>query len=728
MKQKKLWLQIAIALSLGTAYSANAAFICDNDNLVAINAIQSTGGNSPHLGESVYVKGVITALDLEYDKSAKSDYVKGFYVESQSPDDNQQTSDGIYVYANKISLADASALQTGYSVCLQGEVDENFGNTQIDISQDITKYKVGDDVGLPNAVDLNIGTDETLPQAMERYEGMKVKLTASSDMRVTRNFSFDYSSFRNNMVLSHLAALQKPTQLYVPESAEAKALEAKNKQNQLYVDTDKKPANGENPFMPSFGPEIAYIRTGDTVTNMEGVISYSFGKYRIAPTNIILAGDLIRNNDRITPPKLANSGDIRVASFNVLNFFNNVMPDADPNPTGQNRGAITEDEFELQRTKIVNALTSMNADVVGLVEIENNGFGENSAIKNLLDALNDDIKDTSAHYQFIATKGNGPIGNDAISVGLLYRPSKVKPVGDVMDIKMPAQAFSYMGQKKGQEPESITVGKSQRDSLLQKFEVVAKGNLNEGSEFSVAVSHFKSKGSQCKEDFDEYNSPIPLTSSGKIDKSAVHKEGYVDDLQGSCNNFRVAAATTLGSYINENVTGDVLLLGDLNAYGQEDPIKVLTDYDSSVQGARTIMAAGNTTLNNKPLYSTPTKITKNYGFTDLNSKLHGKGVFSYSYEGELGTLDYALANESFASKVVSVEDWHTNSLESNLFEYPSKYTGDLAKSENAFSSSDHDPIIVALNFPKTTKHHRSSGALSLDWLLLLTLLGFKRKR
>ena len=35
----------------------------------------------------------------------------------------------------------------------------------------------------------------------------------------------------------------------------------------------------------------------------------------------------------------------------------------------------------LQRTKIVNAITAMNADIVGLMEIANNGFGEKSAIK-----------------------------------------------------------------------------------------------------------------------------------------------------------------------------------------------------------------------------------------------------------------------------------------------------------------------------------------------------------
>ncbi len=564
---------------------------------------------------------------------------------------------------------------------------------------------------------------------MERYEGMKVTLTASSDMRVSRNFSFDYSSYRNNMMLSHLAPLQKPTQLYMAQSLEAINLQQKNAQNQLYVDTDKKPASGDMPYMPNFNPDTSYIRVGDTVTNLEGVISFSYGKYRIAPTNVITEGDLIRNNDRIETPKIANKGDIRVASFNVLNYFNNIVDGAAPNPTGQNRGATSEEEFLLQQAKIVNAITSMNADIVGLVEIENNGFGDNSAIKNLLDALNNNIKDVDSQYSFIATADAGPIGADAISVGMLYRQSNVVPIGEMKDIVMPAQQFTFQGVKGSADLAPVEVTKGQRDSMLQQFEVVAKNGLKAGSTFSVVVSHMKSKGSQCKEDYDEYVSPVPLSSSGKIDtKKAQHVSNYSDDLQGNCNNFRVAASTVLGDYIKENVTGDVLLLGDLNAYGQEDPVKVLTDYDSTVTGARTIMAAGNTSVDGKVLHAEPTAVTNNYGYIDLNSKLHGKGVFSYSYGGELGTLDYALANSDLAKKVVGVEDWHINSLESNLFEYPSKYTGDLPKSENGFSSSDHDPIIVALDFNKSTKRHHSSGSLGLNWLLLLTLFGYKRKK
>ncbi len=105
------------------------------------------------------------------------------------------------------------------------------------------------------------------------------------------------------------------------------------------------------------------------------------------------------------------------------------MVGGDANPTGSNQGAPTVAEFELQRTKIVSAITRLNADVVGLMEIENNGYGDNSAIANLVAALNAAQPDEADHYRWIASPDGKPINTDAITVGLIYRPAKVTPEG-----------------------------------------------------------------------------------------------------------------------------------------------------------------------------------------------------------------------------------------------------------------------------------------------------------
>lgn len=82
---------------------------------------------------------------------------------------------------------------------------------------------------------------------------------------------------------------------------------------------------------------------------------------------------------------------------------------------------------------------------------------------------------------------------------------------------------------------------------------------------------------------------------------------------------------------------------------------------------------------------------------------------------------------------MNVSDWHINSTESNQFEYGHKYGNQLHKSENAYSSTDHDPVIIDLNYnlPKAvsdtqTKSKDSGGSLGLWSILLLGGLGWLR--
>jgi uncharacterized protein len=59
-----------------------------------------------------------------------------------------------------------------------------------------------------------------------------------------------------------------------------------------------------------------------------------------------------------------------VASFNVLNYFDGDGQGGDF-PTA--RGAVTPSELERQTAKLVDAIKRIDADVVGLIEIENDG-------------------------------------------------------------------------------------------------------------------------------------------------------------------------------------------------------------------------------------------------------------------------------------------------------------------------------------------------------------------
>ncbi|WP_322740418.1 Calx-beta domain-containing protein, partial [Aeromonas salmonicida] len=230
----------------------------------------------------------------------------------------------------------------------------------------------------------------------------------------------------------------------------------------------------------------------------------------------------------------------------------------------------------------------------------------------------------------------------------------------------------------------VAINQGMRESLLQQFSS-PKGD----APLTLVVNHLKSKGSACFEDYPDYASADPL------------------DGQGHCNALRVSAAKVLGESLKD-MSGDLLLIGDLNAYGMEDPIRVLTSYDPAAQ-PRQIMSASFTTLAGQPFEESGSALGKGYGFVNLNTRFHGTDTYSYSYEGELGNLDHALANPSLAAKVIGIEDWHINSAESNFFEYGSKYTGQLAKSDGPFSASDHDPVLVAIQYPLPP-----AGVISLD--------------
>jgi hypothetical protein len=172
--------------------------------------------------------------------------------------------------------------------------------------------------------------------------------------------------------------------------------------------------------------------------------------------------------------------------------------------------------------------------------------------------------------------------------------------------------------------------------------------LNESDKpFVVNVNHFKSKGSS----------------------SRCVQPGDNDGLQGNCNITRTRAAQALNIWLSEQFTDlPVMIIGDLNAYAKEDPIQ-------------TLLSAG---------------------FKDVARELDGPLAYSYRFDGQLGSLDYALANEKAFEAIVDVTDWHINADEYAGFDYSSTLPrSSVVKpaaflSESVYRASDHDPVVVSL--------------------------------
>jgi predicted extracellular nuclease len=231
-----------------------------------------------------------------------------------------------------------------------------------------------------------------------------------------------------------------------------------------------------------------------------------------------------------------------------LNYFTTIdegNPICGPEANQDCRGADSVEEFVRQRDKIVSAIAIMDADVVGLIELENN---TSESLADLVAGLNDLLGDGT--YAYVDT---GTIGTDAIKVGFLYQPANVTPVGDfaVLDSAVdPTFNDEY-----------------NRPALAQTF----AENLS-GETFTVVVNHLKSKGSDCND-------------IGDPD---------IGDGQGNCNLTRVSAAIALANWLADDPTGsgdpDFIIMGDLNSYAMEDPIAALqsmgyTDMVAAYEGA-----------------------------------------------------------------------------------------------------------------------------------------------
>lgn len=565
-----------------------------DSTIVKIHKIQGSGLESGMQNQSVIIEGIVVG-DFQ-------DTLEGFFVQEEDSDvDNDPTtSEGIFVYHA------ATAVEMGDKVKITGKVIEYHSLTQISDSVTVEIVDASHDT-LPTAASVILPLDDK--NELEHFEGMAV--TFPQTLYVTNTYNLGRYG---KIVLSSGDRLQQPTNVTPPGSA-ANALQAKNDLNRIVLDDGD---TTQNPDPTPHGLTASdTIRGGDTVTGLSGVLSYGYDKYRLQPTQSI---DFTATNPRpMTPPDVG--GHLKVASFNVLNYFINFGSNCAPTGNQDCRGADNQTEFNRQRAKIIDAIIKMNADIVGLMEVENTNA--TAGLQDLINGLN--AKAGTGIYQFINT---GTIGSDAIRVGLIYKPATVTPVGNhaILDNSV--------------DPTFIDT--KNRPSLAQTFQQTASGE-----KVIVVVNHFKSKGSNC----DALGDPD------------------AGDGQGNCNLTRRKAALAVHNWLATDPTGsgdeDFLLIGDFNAYAKEDPITALEakGYINEVSG------------------------------------------YSYSYDGQWGSLDHALASSHLHPQVIRAKKWHINADEPKALDYNTEFKSDAQidslYNADPFRASDHDPIIVGLSLNET---------------------------
>ena len=621
----------------------------DGGEFTLISEIQGSGEESPLEGEIVTIEGVVVG---DFQNSLGT---TGFFVQEEDADvdNNPDTSEGIFVFDPNL-LQD---VEVGDRVQVTGEVEEFFGKTELTNISELTVVESGvlDEVS-PATVDLPVSEIGNL----EAFEGMLV--TFPETLSVTDTF---------NLGRFGELTLSAPDELFIPTNSidpndvppsgtsftgdsNVEAVLAKDNLNdrskiilddgsQADADDLEDPLGGEFgttpvPYVNRTEGEPTTIRRGSTVDNLTGVLDFNFGNYRIQRNPYEpedgLNEEFPLNFDYAERPEVPEvGGDIKVATFNVLNYFTTI--DTGENLTGPNnnlspRGADSEAEFERQRAKIVSGLLEIDADIVGLVEIENNG---DEAISNLVDTLNAEAG--ALTYDFISDPPNFndvPGSTDAIKVGIIYKPDAVTPVGEAKTTDSEAFDFPPGG----------------RAPVAQTFEAG-------GEEFTVMVNHFKSKGGSGEgEDADQNDGQGAFNATRKDQARAV--ADFVEQLQA------------------ETGDNDVLVLGDLNAYTQEDPIDLL----------------------------------RSEGLVDeLNRAV--ENPYTFVFFGEAGALDYALATPGLSDQITGAAAWHINVDEPRALDYnddildnPDDRFEDINPDPtlyepDPFRSSDHDPVIVGLD-------------------------------
>ena len=162
--------------------------------------------------------------------------------------------------------------------------------------------------------------------------------------------------------------------------------------------------DGFSPYSTATAP-----RMGDIISNLKGVLDYSFGEYRVRS---VVDGSVTvqKVNKRPLEPPEVGSG-LRIASFNVLNYF----------ITFGERGAEDQEEFDRQQQKLVTALVELDADIFGLVELENN-FP--AVLINLVTALNARLGSEVYAYVDPGRAMVGSVQAATLLVDFIYRFSR----------------------------------------------------------------------------------------------------------------------------------------------------------------------------------------------------------------------------------------------------------------------------------------------------------------
>lgn len=633
--------------------------------VIADRFIHQVQGNSSSVTEPGLITRVTGVVVGDYQGGAELD---GFFLQEEASDEDGDpaTSEGIFVFCG----ACPDAVAEGNVVEVVGVQEEFFAMSQLDVGAagaagSVAVIDGGDNSGLvaAAAVDLPAPASTTEELTFEHVEGMLV--TFVDELTATEYFQLGRFG---QIVLSEGGKLRQFTNDNAPDAPGFTAHQEEIAKRRIILDDINNFQNIDPVYHPQpdgFAVDN-FIRGGDTIPSLTGVMHWSWSgsggtdAWRIRP-QVDTPVQFTRSNPREVAPADVG-GDVKVATLNVLNYFTTLEnPGNTCGPAAEAcRGANSEAERIRQLDKIVAALAGMDADVVGLVELENN---ESESLESITVALSSATGDA---WDYVDA---GVTGGDVIKVGLIYKANRVMQSGSHAVLDTPEFTDpNNTGQLRN------------RAALAATFTENATGEA-----FTAVVNHFKSKGAPCGPGDDD-----PLTG------------------QGNCALTRQLAAAELADWLAGDPTGssdpDVIVLGDLNAYAMEDPISVLkAGADDTVGTGDDLVDLIDQYVAAPGAYSFV--FSGEWGYLD-----HALANESMAAQVTGVTVWHINADEN------SLLDYNDTIQDPGEASFEAKPATNELYAANAFRSSDHDPVIVGLNLADPMGD-KSSVAANLGALL-----------
>lgn len=563
---RRFFLVAVIGLLAGCDQAAdtNSGLALSCETVSPISVIQGNGNTSDKVNLNVRTTGIVTRVEAD-----------GFFLQSAPADNdgNPQTSEALWVETTDLA-------QRGNLISIEGQVAELLTETSGETITALVGSYWSVCVEQTDLPEQNI----SIPVDSEPLEHMRITTPAGWQ-------AVDVYGLRDQRLRIASERLFIPTQVVSPGQP-ANQLNARNTQRSLHID-----------WSDSGATLRSRLRAGDHLEAMTGIFDLRGRR----PVLLSETAPAVRHAAAVMPaPEADSEQNIRVVGINVENLFNGDGQGGDfPTP----RGAQTVQEYQQQLDQLVQAINALSPDILALMEVENDGYGDLSAIAQLTDALNQ----LPAHqWSYVRAPGER-LGDDVIAVGLVYRSDRITASGASATLQ--TRPFDGLS----------------RAPLAQRF------RINDGElSFLVAVNHFKSKGG------------CPQGEGRNSDQG---------DGQGCWNEVRERSVLVLSDWLQQLQQNqdepNALIIGDLNSYRMEDPI-------------RTLIRAG---------------------WIDVTGQFLEPPVYSYRYFGEIGTLDYAFANPAMMEHIEDAVIWHINSDAAPGETVPSNSTG-IAR------FSDHDPVIV----------------------------------